>query len=51
MMEYLNDYVCKVSSLVLCKLPILFSTVNFELELNFSHFIHRFKIDIFKCWS
>ena len=44
-------YVWNVNSLILCKLPTLFSTVKPKLGHNFSQFIHRFKIGIFECWS
>ena len=44
-------YIWNVNSLILCKLPILFSTVKFKLGYNFSQFIHRCKIGIFECWS
>ena len=44
-------YIWNVSSLILCKLPILFSTVKFKLGYNFSQFIHWCKIGIFECWS
>ena len=37
-----------MSSLILCKLRILFSTVQLKLEHKFSQFIHRFKIGIFR---
>ena len=37
--------------LFLCEFPILFSIVKLKLGHNFSQFIHRFKIWIFKCWS
>ena len=40
-----------VNSLLLCKLLILFSTVQLKLGHNFSQFIHRFKIGTFECWS
>ena len=33
------------------KLPILFSRVKLKVKHNFSQFIHRSKIGIFKCWS
>ena len=36
-----------MSQYILCKLPILFSTVKLRLGQNFSQFIHRFKIEIF----
>ena len=36
-----------MSQYILCKLPILFSTVKLRLGQNFSRFIHRFKIEIF----
>ena len=36
-----------MSRLILCKLPILFSTVKLRLGQKFSQFIHRFKIGIF----
>ena len=45
-----NHSLCQVwnvSSLILCKLPILFSTVKLQLEHKFFQFIHRFKIEIF----
>ena len=49
-MEYLIHYLLSfnVNSLnLLCKLPILFSTVKLRLGLKFFQFIHRFKIGIF----
>ena len=39
-----------MKSLILCKLPILFSTVKFKLGYDFSQFIHRCKIGIFERW-
>ena len=36
-----------MNSLILCKLPILFSKVKLKLGHNLSQFIHRFKIEIF----
>ena len=36
-----------LNSLVLCKVPILFSIVKLKLVHNFSQFIHRFKIGSF----
>ena len=43
-------YIWNVKSLILCKLPILFSTVKFKLGYDFSQFIHRCKIGIFERW-
>ena len=44
--EYLinYEYVWNVKNLILCKLPILFSTMKPKLGLYFSQFIHRFMI-------
>ena len=36
-----------MSRLILCKLPVLFSTVKLRLGQKFSQFIHRSKIEIF----
>ena len=49
-MEYLIHYVRNVNILILCKLLILFSTLELKLGHSFSEFIHRFKIGIFECW-
>ena len=37
--------------LVLCKLPISFTTVKLTLEHNFSQFIQIFRIGVFEYWS
>ena len=50
-MEYLIHDVWNVKSLILCKLPFLFSTVKLKLGHNYSHFINMFKIEIFECRS
>ena len=43
-------YIWSVKNLVLCKLPILFSTVKFKLGYNFSQFRHGCKIGICERW-
>ena len=48
MMEYLFHYVLNVSSLILCKLPILFSIMKLKLGQKFCQFMYRFKIGIFE---
>ena len=50
-MVYVIHYVWNVSSLILCILPILFSTLKLNIEPNFSQFIRRIKIGIFQNWG
>ena len=47
-MDYLIHCVLNRSSLILCKLLALYSTVKFKLGPNFLQFIRRFKIDTFE---
>ena len=56
-MQYLICYIksnikmWNVISLILCKVPISFSTAKHKLGHNFSKFIHRVKLGFFYCWS
>ena len=50
-MEYPIHCVLNRSSLILCKLLALYSTLKLELGSKFSQFIHRFEIGIFECYS
>ena len=50
-MKYLIHYVRHVSSIILCKLTILFSTAALKSEPKIFQINHRFKIWIFECCS
>ena len=44
-------YIWNVKSFILCKSPVMFSTVKLKSRYNFSQFIHLCKIGIFELWS